>query len=140
MNKFKAVPMRRHHLDRVVELLQEVSVFEPDPNTFDDIWDRFSTQANLFPLVVLSSERVLGFGVLLVEQKIRGGKMGHIEDVVSDPEFRGLGIGRLVIRHLLKIASTEGCYKVALHCQQHNVGFYEKYGFKPSGSSMQKIF
>lgn len=125
MIAFETVPMRRPHLERVVELLQEISLYEPDSETFDDTWSRFTAQSHLFPLVVLSSERVVGFGALLVEQKIRGGKMGHIEDVVSDPEFRGLGIGRLVVGDLLKIASIEGCYKVALHCQQHNVGFYE---------------
>jgi len=131
--------MRRPHLNAVVALMQEISVFEPAPDTFDAIWTRFSTQSNSFPLVVLSGERVVGFGVLLIEHKIRGGKMGHIEDVVSDPGFRGMGVGQLLINQLMEIASVEGCYKVALHCQQRNVGFYEKCGFKSNGSSMQRL-
>ena len=140
MIALETVPMSRRYLEEVVALLQEVSVFEPAPETFEDIWARFSSQLNYFSIVILSAGRVVGFGALLVEHKIRGGKMGHIEDVVSSPEVRGLGVGRLLISELVKIASAQECYKVALHCQKHNVGFYEKCGFKSNGNSMQRIF
>jgi glucosamine-phosphate N-acetyltransferase len=136
---FKAVPMKRLHFEAVVSLLKELSVFEPSPAVFDEIWTRFSSQSNSFPLVVVREGDVIGFAVLLVESKVRGGKMGHIEDVVSHPDFRGLGVGRFLISELTDIASRLGCYKVALHCQQHNVEFYEKCGFDSNGSSMQKF-
>lgn len=139
MTAFKAVPMKRLHFEAVVSLLKELSVFEPSPEMYDEIWTSFSSQPNSFPLVALSEEEVVGFAVLLVEGKVRGGKMGHIEDVVSHPNFRGLGVGRFLISELTDIASKIGCYKVALHCQEHNVGFYEKCGFTSNGSAMQKI-
>jgi glucosamine-phosphate N-acetyltransferase len=136
---FKAVPMKRLHFEAVVSLLKELSAFEPSPEIYDEIWTSFSSQPNSFPLVALSEDEVVGFAVLLVEGKVRGGKMGHIEDVVSHPNFRGLGVGRFLISELTDIASKMGCYKVALHCQEHNVGFYEKCGFNSNGSSMQKF-
>lgn len=139
MIAFKAVPMERLHFEAVIALMKELSEFEPPPEIFDEIWTSFSSQLNSFPLVVLSDAQVVGFAVLLVEGKVRGGKMGHIEDVVSHPDFRGLGVGRFLISELTDIASKMGCYKVALHCQEHNVGFYEKCGFKSNGSSMQKF-
>lgn len=139
MIAFKAIPMKRLHFEAVISLMKELSEFEPPPDIFDEIWTSFSSQLNSFPLVVLSDAQVVGFAVLLVEGKVRGGKMGHIEDVVSHPDFRGLGVGRFLISELTDIASKMGCYKVALHCQEHNVGFYEKCGFKSNGSSMQKF-
>jgi glucosamine-phosphate N-acetyltransferase len=139
VDSLKAVPMRRLHFEAVVSLLQELSVFEPSPEIYEEIWTNFSSQSNSFPLVALSEGEVVGFAVLLVEGKVRGGKMGHIEDVVSHPDFRGIGVGRLLISKLTEIASKIGCYKVALHCQEHNVGFYEKCGFNSNGSSMQKF-
>lgn len=139
MTAFKAVPMKRLHFEAVVTLLKELSEFEPSPEIYDEIWTSFSSQSNSFPLVALSEEEVVGFAVLLVEGKVRGGKLGHIEDVVSHPNFRGLGVGRFLISELTDIASKMGCYKVALHCQEHNVGFYEKCGFNSNGSSMQKF-
>ena len=139
MITFKATPMKRIHLEAVVSLLQELSIFEPSPEVFDEIWTRFSAQSNSFPLVVISEGDVIGFAVLLVESKVRGGKMGHIEDVVSHPDFRELGVGRFLISELSDMASRMGCYKVALHCQKHNVEFYKKCGFDSNGSSMQKF-
>ena len=139
MIELKAVPMNRVHFEVVISLLQEVSIFQPSPEIYDEIWTSFSSQPNSFPIVALSEGEVVGFAVLLVEQKVRGGKMGHIEDVVSHPDFRGLGVGRLLISELADIASTMGCYKVALHCHTQSVGFYEKCGFHPNGNSMQKF-
>ena len=139
MIELKAVPMDRLHFEVVVSLLQEISVFEPSFEIYDEIWTRFSSQPNSFPVVALSEGKVVGFAVLLVEQKVRGGKMGHIEDVVSHPDFRGLGVGSFLISELTDIASTMGCYKVALHCHEQNVGFYEQCGFHPNGRSMQKF-
>ena len=139
MIELKAIPMNRVHFEVVVSLLQEVSVFEPSPEIYDEIWTRFSSQPNSFPVVALREGEVVGFAVLLVEEKVRGGRLGHIEDVVSHPDFRGLGVGRFIISELTDIASTMGCYKVALHCHEQNVGFYEQCGFHPNGSSMQKF-
>ena len=136
---FKHAPMKRIHFEVVVSLLQEISIFEPSPEIYDEIWTSFSSQPNSFPTVALSEGEVVGFASLLVERKVRGGKMGHIEDVVSHPDFRGLGVGRFLISELVDLASTLGCYKVALHCHTQSVGFYEKCGFHPNGNSMQKF-
>lgn len=137
---FRTAPMLRAHLEQVVSLLQEISAFEPSPAEFDEIWSRFTAQKNSYPLVVLSEEFVVAFGVLLIEHKVRGGKLGHIEDVVSHPDKRGLGAGSLVVRELIELAAGQGCYKVTLHCQEHNVGFYEKQGLTSNGKSLQKLF
>jgi len=137
---FRTAPMERVHLEQVVALLQNLSIFEPSPESLDEIWLRFSDQTNAFPRVVLNDESVVAFGVLLIENKVRGGKLGHIEDVVSHPDKRGLGAGSLVVRELIALSMSLGCYKVALHCQAHNVGFYEKQGLYVNGQSMQKLF
>lgn len=139
-NVFRTAPMARVHLEQVVPLLQGLSIFEPPPESYDEIWSRFSDQSNSFPIVVMSEELVVAFGVLLIENKVRGGKLGHIEDVVSHPEKRGIGAGSLVVRELMELAEALGCYKVALHCQERNVGFYEKQGLKVNGKSMHKLF
>lgn len=81
----------------------------------------------------------VGYGVVLIEQKIRGGKVGHLEDIVTHPQHRGRGLGRELVEALAEEAFNLGCYKVALHCQPHNVAFYEKCGFLGSGNSMQRF-
>uniref|UniRef100_A0A061R1F9 Glucosamine 6-phosphate N-acetyltransferase n=1 Tax=Tetraselmis sp. GSL018 TaxID=582737 RepID=A0A061R1F9_9CHLO len=77
-----------------------------------------------------SEQRVVATATLLVERKfIHGcGKVGHIEDVVVDPGYRGQRLGQRLIEDLVGRAKAGGCYKVILDCSEDNAAFYEKCG------------
>jgi glucosamine-phosphate N-acetyltransferase len=134
---FRAV--ERQDMVAVIGLIQSISTFEPPVELHDSIWRDFCAQANLFSLVGEHEGIPVGYGAVLIEQKIRGGKVGHIEDIVTHPLHRGMGLGRALVEALSRKAFELGCYKVALHCQPHNVAFYEKCGFVSSGNSMQRF-
>lgn len=137
---FSFLPVHRNHLSEVISLLQGISSFQPDPRDLDLIWQNYSGQTNIYSLVAcLETGAVIGFGTLLVEQKIRGGKLGHIEDIVISEEFRGRGIGASLIEKLTEIAEAQGCYKIALNCAEEKAPFYEKSGLQRSGAAMQRL-
>lgn len=123
----------------VIDLLQSISPYVPSVEGYDDIWVEFSQQEDVIALVVEEGGLAVGYGVVMIERKIRGGKVGHIEDIVTHPQHRGKGLGRELVEALSQEAFSLGCYKVALHCQPHNVSFYEKCGFLGSGNSMQRF-
>lgn len=132
--------INREHMKDVIEMLhRNMSEFMPPLEEHDKIWQSFSSQTNVHSFVALMDRVVVGYGVVVIETKIRGGKMGHIEDIVSHKKYRHKGIGSSIVNHLLKIAKEEGCYKVALQCKEHNVSFYEKCGYSISGISMQQF-
>lgn len=135
----KIMPLSYEHMEQVIALLQHISVFQPSRDNYGDIWAAFSAQSHVFSVVATISETVIGYGSVVIESKIRGGKMGHIEDIVTSPSVRRQGIGKSIIAVLLDIARQHGCYKVALQCQQQNVAFYAKCGFQLSGITMQKF-
>jgi ribosomal protein S18 acetylase RimI-like enzyme len=56
--------------------------------------------------------------------------MGLIEDVAVDPKLRGKGIGKKLIKNLIKYSVKENCDKVSLSSSEKNVPFYEKIGFQ----------
>ena len=58
------------------------------------------------------------------------GIVGHIEDIVTHSEYRGMNLGKLVIETLKFIGEKVGCYKIILDCSEQNKAFYEKCGFK----------
>ena len=120
-----------------IELLQEVAEFRPKGEDCEAIWEMFSSQPHLTTIVAVADNRVVGYGSLLVEIKIRGGRMGHIEDIVSHSEYRMRGIGSAIVNALLNVARDKGCYKVALQSRSGNVHFYEKNGYTISGVSLQ---
>jgi predicted GNAT family N-acyltransferase len=49
------------------------------------------------------------------------------------PEFRGTGVGRDILRFLMKSARERGLRKAILHAQLSAQGFYLKEGFMPLG-------
>jgi len=131
--------VERNDLESVIVLLQNISSFFPPRDSFDDIWQGFTSQENNFSFIAEEGSHVIGYGSILIETKIRGGKLGHIEDIVVAQDYRRRGIGKVLLETLYTLALDHGCYKVSLHCQSHNSDFYEKCGYIPSGSALQRF-
>ena len=83
--------------------------------------------------------KVVGSTTLLIEQKFihKGGKVGHIEDVVVSKEFEGRGIGIKLVTSLLEVAKAKNCYKTILDCKDELIPFYERIGFKQESNQMR---
>ena len=123
----------------IVGLLQGISDYKPNKILFDKIWENFNNQKNVYSVVAQIDNLIVGYGAIVVEIKIRGGKMGHIEDIVSHSEFRKKGVGKAIVNALFEIAKENDCYKVALQCKEHNVSFYNKCNYELSGLTMQRF-
>jgi glucosamine-phosphate N-acetyltransferase len=85
------------------------------------------------------NHQVVGTATLLIEQKFihNGGKVGHIEDVVTRKGYEGKGIGKEILNELIKIAKENGCYKIILDCNEKIIKFYEKIGFRKHSTMMR---
>ena len=124
-------------MPRVIELLQSISPFFPKSQNLREIFQKFDQQENISGWCGIGDGRVICFGVLIIEQKIRGGRLGHIEDIVVDEKYRQQGLGSKLINFLTELAWDSGCYKVSLSCRPHNKNFYLQNGFTDSGHSLQ---
>ncbi len=58
---------------------------------------------------------------------------GHIGRMAVRKPFRGLGVGGLVLQHLIERARQRRDVDVVLSAQKHAIGFYEKFGFVAEG-------
>jgi glucosamine-phosphate N-acetyltransferase len=90
-------------------------------------------------VAVKEDNQLIGSITILIEQKFihNGGKVGHIEDVVTRKEYEGMGIGKALVLKALDFAKENTCYKVILDCSKSNVEFYKKIGFKEHEVSMR---
>jgi glucosamine-phosphate N-acetyltransferase len=90
-------------------------------------------------VAVKEDNQLIGSITTLIEQKFihNGGKVGHIEDVVTRKEYEGMGIGKALVLKALDFAKENTCYKVILDCSKSNVEFYKKIGFKEHEVSMR---
>ena len=72
---------------------------------------------------------------LFIEEKLYQ-SVGHIEDVVTDNEYRNKGYGKSLIKYLIDIAIKDMCcYKVILSCKESLDNFYLNCGMSKTGSS-----
>ncbi|MFQ5782710.1 MAG: GNAT family N-acetyltransferase [Nitrosopumilus sp.] len=110
-----------------------------DKNRAKEIFERINSNPDHIVAVVELDGKIIGATTLLIEQKFihKGGKVGHIEDVVVDKNFQGQKIGEKIIRYLLDIAKNRGCYKTILDCTDNVKPFYEKLGFKNVASELR---
>lgn len=110
--------------------LEEVALLER--LCFSDPWSKTSFEEELnhrfsIPLVVKSGQKVIGYTCLW-----------HIYDQIEianfavSPEFRGKGIGKIMMERVLSEAKKRGCLSVMLSVRKSNLtalNLYAKSGF-----------
>ena len=112
-------------IDQVINLL--VSSFSSRYNN-PPIIGTLSNPKSIFIVVEINSI-IVGVASLHIIEKLTR-KMGLIEDVAVDSNYRGKGIGIKLIQNLTSEAKKMGCDKIVLNSSKDNVSFYEKSGFK----------
>lgn len=90
-----------------------------------------SRGVHTFVAVSATSGQVVATATLLVEPKLIRGLnfVGHVEDVVVDPNFQGRKLGARLLDAVTTCAQQNGCYKLILDAVESNGPFYEKSGF-----------
>lgn len=96
-----------------------------------NILEKIKKSGNIKVFVAFKDTEIIGSITTIIEQKFihKGGKVCHIEDVVTRKGFENLGIGSILVEKALDLAVQEKCYKVILNCSNYNSSFYEKFGF-----------
>ena len=84
------------------------------------------------------NNKIVAYGSIVVENKIRGEVAGHIEDIVVDNSVRGKMLGVKLVKELVEIGKNFGCYRITLFCDKKLIKFYEKNGFKVNNVIMKK--
>jgi len=140
--KIKIAKIKKKYFNSVVMLLSKnLTDFLPNKKYYKKIWRHFSLQKNLYAVVAVNEkDLVVGYGSIFLEKKIRGGILGHIEDIVIDKKYQSIGLGSKIVTKLSEFGENMNCYKIALQCsKKYNVEFYKKCGYRINGFVMQKV-
>ena len=132
-------PLQKTDLNEVFVLLQQLTEIDYSNRDIDDCWDKFNSNSSSNSIVGVYGNKIIAYGSLVVENKIRGEVAGHIEDIVVDTNVRGKTIGIQLIEELIKIAKSKGCYRVTLFCKEELIGFYSKNGFEVNNIAMKRF-
>ena len=130
--------IEKKDLDQVFVLLNQLKKIDIDNIDKDKAWSDFINNTGSNSVVGLYNDKIVAYGSVVVENKVRGEIAGHIEDIVVDSEVRGKMIGVSLIKELIKVAKNKGCYRITLFCKETLVNFYGRNGFEVNNVVMKK--
>ena len=133
------------NLKKIISVLSQLSIVNidtDDSETLNKLESILKKNKNKYFIVVKYNNEIIGTGSVLIEQKIihNMGLVGHIEDVVIDNNYRGLGLAKKLIYYLIDICKNIGCYKIILNASKDVEEFYNKCGFETYDCGMKIYF
>ena len=138
MNDIKFRSIRESDLNQVYLLLNQLK--ELDQNSIDKekAWNNFLNNTSANSIVGILDNKIIAYGSVVIENKIRGDIAGHIEDIVVDRNIRKRMVGIYLIQELIKICKKKKCYRITLFCKEELINFYSRNGFEVNNIMMKK--
>lgn len=112
-------------LQKAFAIREEVFVKEQNVPLEDEFDEFDQLNGRCEHLLVYFCGTPVGTGRLRVVDGV-----GKLERICILKPYRNLGIGKIIVQVLEKIAKEKGVTKVKLHGQTHAEGFYLKLGYK----------
>lgn len=125
-------------LPELVALLRQLFTIEADFCFREDLQRRglemLFARAEAVCLAAESAGKVIGMATAqILISTAAGGKKALVEDVVVTAEFRGRGVGRLLLEGIERWAVSQEVLRLDLAADQNNdpaLGFYHRLGWK----------
>ena len=130
--------IKEEDINDVFILLNQLKKIDLENIDRKKAWNDFNSNTSSNSIVGIYNNRIVAYGSVVIENKIRGEVAGHIEDIVVDSEVRGKMVGVSLIKKLIEISRRKGCYRITLFCNEKLVNFYSRNGFKVNNIIMKK--
>ena len=138
MSKVSFRKIKKSDLNDVFVLLNQLKKIDISDLDLNNSWDKFILNNSSNSIVGIIDNKIIAYGSIIIENKIRGEVAGHIEDIVVDTEVRGKMIGVKLINELIEIGKKNNCYRITLFCKENLINFYSRSGFKVNSVSMKR--
>lgn len=112
-------------------------VYEIECQSFSTPWsiDSFYREINenklaLYNVIELDGKIIAYGGMWIVIDE------SHVTNIAVLPEFRGRGMGNILVENMIEVAKENGALNMTLEVRVSNqsaIALYEKYGFEKSG-------
>lgn len=121
--------------ERILELFNEFSAFENHAGEVTNNVELMKSEADYFNALVAVNNAgiIVGYTIWFYSYPTWIGKSLYMEDLYVQPEYRGEGLGSMLIKALIKHAKSKGCKKMHWQVSDWNntaIDFYESLGAK----------
>ncbi len=138
MSKINFRPVKEEDINDVFILLNQLKKIDLEKIDRKKAWNDFNSNTSSNSIVGIYNNKIVAYGSVVIENKIRGEVAGHIEDIVVDSDVRGKMVGVSLIKELIEISRRKGCYRITLFCDKKLINFYSRNGFKVNNVVMKK--
>ncbi|MBL0341492.1 MAG: GNAT family N-acetyltransferase [Bacteroidetes bacterium] len=126
---------KKTDLPAVLKLIQELALYEKAPeevtNTVESMErDGFGDNPVFRLLVADDHGDVVGMAIYFIKYSTWKGKGIYLDDIVVNENFRGKGIGKLLLEAVISDSKTVGAKQIhwqVLDWNESAIGFYKKY-------------
>ncbi|RDJ35007.1 MAG: GNAT family N-acetyltransferase [Crenarchaeota archaeon] len=86
-----------------------------------------------------SQEIVVATAMMHLQHKLsyNCGTAAHLEDLVVDKDWRGKGIGSVLVNNAIAVAQVANAYKIMLTCFPKTIPYYLQFGFEEHDVGMR---
>ena len=136
--KFNIRFAKQSDMPKVLELIKELAVFEKEPDavivTEKDLIEHGFGKNPLFTCFVAEKEEeIVAIALIYFRFSTWKGKTVHLEDLIVKQEFRGQGLGTLLLDEVIKYGYSQNVQRICWEVLDWNtsaINFYEKQGAK----------
>lgn len=130
-------PAKPADVPAILQLIHELAIYEREPdavkNTAEELAAHlFGDNPQVFAHVIDDEGEILGFAIWFLTYSTWEGTHGiHLEDLYVNPNARGGGHGKALLRELASIAVDRGYKRVEWSVLDWNapaIGFYDSLG------------
>lgn len=124
LNDFEVLDLTLKQIDDIVEI--EKLSFKT-PWTKEAFISELTRNKCAKYRAIVDNEKVVGYGGMwiMIDE-------AHITNIAIHPEFRGIGLGNLIMEDLLNVARNNGARSMTLEVRTGNItalNLYKKFGF-----------
>ncbi len=126
----------------ILTFVKELAAYEKAPNEVSATVENYETtlfakNSFVHGLIIEHKTVPVGFAVYFFNYSTWQGKPGlYLEDLYISPDYRNLGAGKALLRHLAKIALEKNCGRfewTVLDWNKPAIQFYESIGARAHG-------
>ena len=125
-------------MPKVLEIIKELAVFEKEPDavivTEADLIKHGFGANPLFTCFIAENEtEIVAIALIYFRFSTWKGKTVHLEDLIVKQDYRGQGLGTLLLDEVIKYGYSQGVQRICWEVLDWNtnaIKFYEKKGAK----------
>ncbi len=138
--------IRRAYRDDFIEVFELLKQLWPDKELnklkLQEVFAKALDSENQQMIISEVDSQIVGFCSLTIKNNLwAAGNLGHVDELITDEHYRGIGIGSHLLEQITVIAKEHDCIKIELDSALHRTNshaFYQKIGFENRGLIFSK--